>query len=117
MWAFKASWLALVTWHPGMGHFSRCRDALDVPAPAKAIHALLQDQGEQSCWNLVPSSQERPPSSAAPPCRFWEVCLHPPLRRRRRPTVLRFFFLEMFPALLAALALALSPAQLFVILN
>ena len=25
-------WLALVTWHPGMGYFSRCRDAL---APAK----------------------------------------------------------------------------------
>ena len=34
MWAFKASWLALVTWHPGTGHFSRCRDALDVPAPS-----------------------------------------------------------------------------------
>ena len=34
MCAFKASWLALVTWHPGTGHLSRCRDALDGPAPA-----------------------------------------------------------------------------------
>ena len=109
MWAFKASWLALVT----------CRDALDVPAPAMPSALgqpqLLQDQREQSCWDLVPSSQERQPSSAAP--RFWEVCLHPPLCCRRRPTVLRFFFLEMFPALLPALALALSPAQLFLTLN
>ena len=37
MWAFKASWLALVTWHPGRGHFSRCCDALDVPAPAMSF--------------------------------------------------------------------------------
>ena len=37
MCAFKASWLALVTWHPGTGHLSRCRDALDVPAPAMSF--------------------------------------------------------------------------------
>ena len=113
MCAFKASWLALVTWHPGTGHLSRCRDALDGPAPAISSTLAVGAQVEQSCLDLVPSSPGRPSSSAAPPCRFSALCLHPPLgphRRHRRPAVHRFFssFLEMFPVLLAASALTLS---------
>merc|ERR1712012_1226201 len=69
-----------------------------------------------SGWDLVSSSLGRPSSFATPPCRFWALCLHPPLgpqrrrhrhRRHRRPAVHRFFssFLEMFPILFAASAL------------
>ena len=63
MCAFKASWLALVTWHPGTGHLSRCRDALDVPAPAISstlagkVQRNFQEQrfktGASSNWKVT----------------------------------------------------------------
>ena len=59
MCAFKASWLALVTWHPGTGHLSRCRDALDVPAPA--ISSTL---AETQLGSIMPWSGPRWPKRA-----------------------------------------------------
>ena len=62
MWAFKASWLALVTWHPGMGHFCRCRDALDVPAPAKPSTLCCRIKENRAVGILFPVLKSvRPP--------------------------------------------------------
>ena len=57
MCAFKASWLALVTWHPGTGHLSRCRDALDVPASAKPSTLCCRIKENRAVGILFPVLQ------------------------------------------------------------